>query len=75
MVAFRCEAYDGKSNFGGYGNLAAKVASILLLSEAMSSGVHTNTVTPSVSTWCNLEIEATGPLVLLDSGVLCGFSC
>ena len=47
VVAFRCEAYDGMYS-GGYDNLGATVASILLLPEARSSGVHIDTVTPSV---------------------------
>ena len=51
VVAFRCGAYDGKSNSGGYGNLGAMVASILLLPEAKFSGVDANTVTLPVSTW------------------------
>ena len=51
VVAFRCGVYDGKLNSGSYGNLSAIAAFNLLLSEARSSGVHTNTVTPSVITW------------------------
>ena len=39
-----------------------------MLPEARSSGVHTNTVTPSVSTWWGIyEIEAIGPLILLEN--------
>ena len=51
VVAFRCGVYDGKLNSGSYGNLSAIAALKLLLPETRSSGVDTNTVTPSVSTW------------------------
>ena len=68
VVAFRCGAYDGKSNSAGYGNLGATVATILLLPKPKFSGVNSNTVTPPVSTWwSNFEIEAVSPLVLLEN--------
>ena len=40
VVAFRFEAYNVIDS-GGYDNLGAILASILLLPEARSSGVHT----------------------------------
>ena len=51
VFSLQTETYDGKSNSCGYDNLAAIVASILLLPEGRSSGVHSNTVTSSVSTY------------------------
>ena len=40
VVAFRCGAYNGKSNPDSYGNLNATVASILLLPKARFCGVN-----------------------------------
>ena len=70
VVAFRCETHTtGKSNSGGYSNLGAMVATILLLPEARFSGVNANTVTLSREAHNEViyEIEAVGPLVLLEN--------